>query len=507
MKKALFVIFVLITSFQLNSKAQSKWGKGDVTICGKIINFDKHKDNHTIQFDFVDLFQRKSKGLLKLEIDSIGQFAIKVQILYPQDFDLIYGRRAKLLCAPGDSLFVEIDADIFNNRSNLKPNNEYFVRVTGGNRTKDNADLIAFMNGELAMVYNGKTNSEAITKKTANDFKTYNSNREKEYRIFLNDFKNQNRTSDAFDKWIDEYLKYETWNDLFGYPFEHAANNKISETSVKLPTDYYDFLQDYPMNDCQIISTKHAYVIQAYSRFIIDNSKDTVGNICKLMKSLGIIQASKNELKRFSKETSGFTQNVVLTNYYLKLIRSQLLREFEAVYDSSSITEPYFRSVIREEYNDLRSFMKNQITNGSNLNSISASNDKNLIKEICAKYSGKVIYIDFWAPWCAPCMAELQHSKALQELYKGKDVVFLYFANNCKEDSWKATIANKKLTGEHMLLTDNQYTLLADKFGITGIPHYVLIDKNGKLFSKNATRPSEKDLITTQINQLLENKK
>jgi len=58
-----------------------------------------------------------------------------------------------------------------------------------------------------------------------------------------------------------------------------------------------------------------------------------------------------------------------------------------------------------------------------------------------------------------------------------------------------------------MLLTDIQYTLLADKFGITGIPHYVLIDKNGKLISKNATRPSEKELITNQINQLLENKK
>ena len=507
MKTAFFSIVVLITSFQQNTKAQSKWKKGDVTISGKIINFDKHKDNHTIQFDFVDLFQQKSKGLLNSEIDSLGRFAIKVQILYPQDFYLKYGRNANLLCAPGDSLFVEIDADIFDNASDLKPNNEYFVRVTGGSRTKDNADLIAFMNGELATIYNGKTISEAITKQSANEFKIYNSNREKEYRAFLNDFKKQNGTSDAFNNWIDDYLKYQTWNDLFGYPFEHSANNKISEASLKLPVDYYDFLQNYPMNDSQIISTKHAYVIQSYSQFILDNKKDSVGNVCKLMKSKGIIDASKIELLRIRNETSGFAQNIVLTNYYLKLIGAQLLKEFEAVYDSSYITEPYFRDVIREEHNDLRNFINNQITDGANLKSLSYSNDKNLIKEICTKYSGKVIYVDFWAPWCVPCMAEIPYSKELQELFKGKDVVFLYLANNCKEDSWKATIANKKLTGEHMLLTDNQYTLLADKFGITGIPHYVLIDKNGKLISKNATRPSEKDLITAQIKQLLENKK
>jgi len=507
MKKSLIVFFLVISLFSENSAAQSKWEKRDVSISGKIINFSKHKDNHTIQFDFVDLFQRKSKGLLNAEIDSLGRFTIKVQLLYPQDFDLIYGRRAKLLCAPGDSLFVEIDADIFDNASDLKPNNEYFVRVTGGSRTKDNADLIAFMNGELATIYNGKTISEAITKQSANEFKIYNSLREKEYRAFLNDFKKQNGTSVAFNNWIDDYLKYQTWNDLFGYPFEHSANNKISEASLKLPVDYYDFLQNYPMNDSQIISTKHAYVIQSYSRFILDNKKDSAGNVCKLMNSKGIIEGSKIELLRFRRETSGFTQNLVLTNYYLKLIGAQLLKEFEAVYDSSYITEPYFRRVIREEHNDLRNFINNQITDGANLKSLSYSNDKNLIKEICTKYSGKVIYVDFWAPWCVPCMAEMPYSKKLQEVFKGKDIVFLYLANNCKEDSWKATIANKSMTGEHMLLTDNQYMVLADRFGIKGIPHYVLIDKNGKLISKNATRPSEMDLITNQINQLLENRK
>lgn len=507
MTKALFVILILITSFQLSTNAQSSWRKGDVTIHGKIINFDRHKDNHTIQFDFVDIFQRKSKGILKSQIDSNGEFAIKVQILYPQDFDIIYGRRAKLLCVPGDSLFLEIDADIFDNPLNLKPNNEYFVRVTGGNRVKDNVDLVEFLNGELSSIYNGKAISEAITTKTANEFKAYNSLREKEYRSFLSVYKKEKNTSDLFNQWIDDYLKYQTCYELFVYPFEHSYNNNVSEASVKLPADYYDFLQNYPMNDFQIISSKHVSVLQSYTRYVLENKKDSTYNVCKLIDNKGIIEASKIELQRIQHETSGFFKNFILTKYYLNLINAQLLKEFDAVYDSSYITVPYFRNVIAEEYTELKNFMTNQLTDGSNLNSLISSDEKSIIKEICEKYSGKVIYIDFWAPWCAPCMAELEHSKALQEIYKGKDIVFLFLANNCKEDSWKATIANKKLTGEHMLLTNIQYKQLAESFGIKGIPHYVLIDKDGKLISKNATRPSEKYAIKSKLNKLLDNKK
>jgi len=416
---------------------------------------------------------------------------------------LIYGRRAKLFCSPGDSLFIEIDATIFNDLSNTKPNNQFFVRVIGGNRVKDNADLIAFMLSEPNTLYNGKFMSTAITSKSANDFKTFNIDRENEYRRFSISFKKQNQTSELINQWMDDYIKFQTWNDLFGYPFEHAYNNKISEASVVLPADYYDFLNNFPMNDNQVISTKHAYVLQNYSRFIIDNRKDTADNFCKIMKGMGIVPASKVEIQRICRETSGFTQNIVLTNFYLRLLKAQLLKEFEAIYDSSTISNSFFRSVINNEHLSLQKFIDKQVADGLNLKTISSNDVNNLIGTIRAKYSGKVIYIDFWAPWCAPCMAELSHSKELQEIYKNKDVVFLFLGNNCKEDSWKATIVNKKMTGEQMLLDDSQYEFLAEKFGITGIPHYVLIDKKGNLISKNATRPSEKELITKQINQLL----
>jgi thiol-disulfide isomerase/thioredoxin len=127
------------------------------------------------------------------------------------------------------------------------------------------------------------------------------------------------------------------------------------------------------------------------------------------------------------------------------------------------------------------------------------------LDSIIQKYKGKVIYIDFWAPWCGPCMAEMPDSKVIQNHFKDKDVVFLFLANRCKEDAWKSTIANKKLTGEHLLLSDRQFSSLSKIFEVNGIPHYSLINEKGKIVMKNAHRPSQEDLLTEKISSLLGN--
>jgi thioredoxin-related protein len=53
------------------------------------------------------------------------------------------------------------------------------------------------------------------------------------------------------------------------------------------------------------------------------------------------------------------------------------------------------------------------------------------------------------------------------------------------------------------LLTEDQFKVLAAEFGISGIPHYVLIDKKGNIVSKSAARPSQKELLIKFINNIL----
>ena len=121
---------------------------------------------------------------------------------------------------------------------------------------------------------------------------------------------------------------------------------------------------------------------------------------------------------------------------------------------------------------------------------------------ILDQYKGKVVYLDFWASWCGPCKKEMPYSQKLQEKFKGQDVVFLYFSVDRNGSSWRNMIKQFQLTGEHYRANAAVHQQLNQQFNVRSIPRYVLIDKNGKVVSANALRPSN-PAVVEEINKLL----
>ncbi|QIL38567.1 TlpA family protein disulfide reductase [Pedobacter sp. HDW13] len=113
------------------------------------------------------------------------------------------------------------------------------------------------------------------------------------------------------------------------------------------------------------------------------------------------------------------------------------------------------------------------------------------LNQILNKYKGKLIYLDFWGSWCAPCRAEMPNAARLREKLKGRDIVFVYFGYKDVQDKWLAAQQELKIEGEHYLLTPDQISEANDLFEIRGVPRYVIIGKDGTLINKNANRPGK----------------
>lgn len=105
-------------------------------------------------------------------------------------------------------------------------------------------------------------------------------------------------------------------------------------------------------------------------------------------------------------------------------------------------------------------------------------------------FKGKVIYLDFWGTWCAPCLAEMPASNALRQHFAGRDVVFVYVAVGSPEARWQQVIADAHLTGPSSVHVRSSDQVVPDAFGVTRYPTYLLIGRDGRVRQSAAPRPS-----------------
>lgn len=130
-----------------------------------------------------------------------------------------------------------------------------------------------------------------------------------------------------------------------------------------------------------------------------------------------------------------------------------------------------------------------------------------LFHEILKLYRGQIVYLDVWGVWCTPCKQQMQYVPFVKQAMKGKDVVFLYLANNSSEVSWKNTIKEYKLIGEqvvHYNLPAKQQSLLEEYLQVKHFPTYMLIDRKGNIVDRNPPRPKSQETLVDYLNDWLE---
>lgn len=118
---------------------------------------------------------------------------------------------------------------------------------------------------------------------------------------------------------------------------------------------------------------------------------------------------------------------------------------------------------------------------------------------------GKIIYADVWATWCGPCREELPKAKEIQRKFAdNKKVEFLYISVDRNNNDWtKFLKADPDFKGTHINISDDeQISHLYKSYQMVGVPTYLLIDREGKIVSSVAPRPSS-GKVENEIQALL----
>ncbi|WP_223607839.1 TlpA disulfide reductase family protein [Chryseobacterium sp. OSA05B] len=102
---------------------------------------------------------------------------------------------------------------------------------------------------------------------------------------------------------------------------------------------------------------------------------------------------------------------------------------------------------------------------------------------------GKVVLIDFWATWCAPCVGEQPELKTLYNTFsdqvKGQQFEILGVSLDKNKESWQKAI--DRFVINWIQVSDLKFwkSPVAKAYNIEELPFNVIIDGEGKIIAKN----------------------
>ena len=109
--------------------------------------------------------------------------------------------------------------------------------------------------------------------------------------------------------------------------------------------------------------------------------------------------------------------------------------------------------------------------------------DKNQKNVNLSNYKGKLIVLNFWATWCAPCREEMPSLDNLQSNKKLNNLI-VFPINIGQENILKSEAFFKELNIKNLNIYFDPTVMLAKKFSLRGVPTSIIFNKEGKEFAR-----------------------
>jgi thiol-disulfide isomerase/thioredoxin len=119
-------------------------------------------------------------------------------------------------------------------------------------------------------------------------------------------------------------------------------------------------------------------------------------------------------------------------------------------------------------------------------------------------YRGRVVYLDFWASWCAPCQQSFPWMQSLKGIYESRGLTVLTIDLDRKRSDADRFLAMRQTNLEVLFDPEGR---IARAFAIQGMPTSIIVDRRGMVrFTHVGFKPVDGSAYEMQIQQLLAEK-
>lgn len=479
-KQYLLFLFIFFLASCTHKEKIELLKPGSVIIRGKI---DGVSETSVISLKSTNFLLNEE--YLTQVVDSTGNFKFIVQLLTAQDILLEYNNaQARLLVTPGDSLTLSID-------NHTQTSKNLLITKISGNNPQSSQNIQKYEQFKTTEPFIPQCEN-----KSSEEYLKEISKHIQEEKSELNNFINQNKTSEDFVKWANHKIVYSHANYIMDYKFHHFSKG------TKVKGDLFD-KSIFPTNNHEaIISTMFGYHLWHYAtdKYI---QKDSL--VLDLMGKNKLNKAYLRCIKNLQKQEEPGLCKDIMTYQILASLMTESFNDFVSVSEhfENLFTNPDLASLLDQKKKQNENQSKFHITNFDP----ELKEEKEIIGDFFAnlseKHKGKVIYLDIWAAWCGPCRSEIPNSIELQQNYKNKPVSFVNLCMSSDKDEWLKIINDANFSGDNYHFNKEQSELLREQLKWKGFPTYMLIDKNGTIIEQDAPRPSNKDEIKKKLDNLI----
>lgn len=457
------VYFAISVFFLISCNDETVTHSGPSVLTGTIVGAENQKlfiRQEVLNNNFLDT----------INVMMNGEFSFDIMLDKPSYFTLFVGRNQVILyMKPGDSLMLNADIQMFDDikfSNSSAIYNDYLAKFAQTQGSFADKMQSLFMRDE------------------ASALKSIDSLRSAQMDGLYEMEKNFSKMDKVFLSTEKERIKYFWGLNHIMYPLYY---NYFNQTENFKPSANFDsYLGELNINDSNLLA------LPEYRQFISNYLNSKVNDY---FTNPEIMQANPSFTKyQLDMIKTVFDDANVRSYLSYKIIKDHVtydgIKDYDIIYPS--FVELCKNELFKEEIdNDLSAW--NALKKGMpsvDFGGVDIKGDSVHLSD----FKGKYVYVDVWATWCNPCLGEIPSMLDLQKKLAGKNIVILGCSVDRDKDKWDEMVKNRELAGKQIYVGFNEN--LSGFYKISGIPRFMLFDKEGNILEVSADRPSAMGIDT-----------